>query len=373
MSRLWLGLSLISVLACSEKEFGAGSSEDVAQKACFKEQFKQTATVTHRFLDLLFVIDTSASLNDEVLGLVYGLQSFLKEIPEVVDLRIAVVLAHSPDSLYSGRFWQSKLKTEPRVIGFEKTSRAEMERQLFQKFFTGGTTDDEPIYRSYPGENGSDGGELGLSSLNQAVTDYLSENKAQGFFREEAALAVVFLADENDICAKYPVGVKPKPDSEGMEEPAKSKYCGGITASGVLENLVKLKNGLPLTIAGVIYTDPNNIPKDNGVYDGESEVGYGYLDIIQLSGGIAADLANRNFSKHLQDIGNRTADQLLLEKSFVLKPQGPLDITSLQVTIDGQRVSYEYSPNDQTVILSEYLGQAGSTISCSYCLITPVE
>src|SRR6185369_6429602 len=53
----------------------------------------------------------------------------------------------------------------------------------------------------YNGEQGEMGSYALLKALSPAT---LAESRALGFFRTDAALAVVTISDENDICAVYP-------------------------------------------------------------------------------------------------------------------------------------------------------------------------
>ena len=60
-----------------------------------------------------------------------------------------------------------------------------------------------------------DGGETGLFSLNKAMgNDEYQVAQDLGFFRDDAALVVIFVADEQDICAEYPDGILPVPDPD---------------------------------------------------------------------------------------------------------------------------------------------------------------
>src|SRR3954464_13220750 len=125
-----------------------------------------------------------------------------------------------------------------------------------------------------------------MFSINHGVSDpgLLAKNRKYGFFRADAALAVVFISDENDICAKYPAGVTPVPDSWGIEPKAFKMFCGGITAEGVYSQLKKLQGDRPLAIGAIIYTGETAVPK--GI---QNEIGYGYTDMVRVGNGVAID------------------------------------------------------------------------------------
>jgi hypothetical protein len=151
----------------------------------------------------------------------------------------------------------------------------------------------------------SDGGEMGMYSLHRMVTDRLTAPENAGFMRSDAALAVIFLSDENDICA-YPPLTSPsqtvppdhrKFDPEGAEAAEYARSCPGTIkpdGSNVLAELVALEAGQPVFVGGILY---NNLGDGNGRYarltdpSVEDEQGHGYLDMIQLAGGTSVDLA----------------------------------------------------------------------------------
>ena len=70
------------------------------------------------------------------------------------------------------------------------------------------------------------------------------------FFRNDAALAVIFITDENDIC--HP-GIAY--DSDGMEIPAYERDCKGrVNAESVLKQIKVLQANRPVVLGGIVYT-----------------------------------------------------------------------------------------------------------------------
>ena len=103
-----------------------------------------------------------------------------------------------------------------------------------------------------PKDPHSDGGEAGLYSLSQL----LNENafaKNQGFFRSNSTLVIVFLADENDICARYPAGVTPIHDKKEAKIFKRDCVNPNVTAHTVYQQLSTLQGNNPLLISGIIY------------------------------------------------------------------------------------------------------------------------
>ncbi|MEK6579130.1 MAG: hypothetical protein AABZ55_07875, partial [Bdellovibrionota bacterium] len=200
---------------------------------CFDDRFLQPeALITHN-LDLLFVTDTSGSLDVERAGVAAGIDSFVAELPSTVDYQVAVMLAHGSRSSYSGRLWSGS-------SSFPKVSRSStMSLSTIRANLTYNLT-------HVASDTFSDGGEEGLYGLTQGLQGtQLSESRSLGFFRPDAALAVVFISDENDICADYPAGVVPVPDPDNLEGPAKIRDCNGITPETVLAKITQFQGDRP--------------------------------------------------------------------------------------------------------------------------------
>jgi hypothetical protein len=209
---------------------------------------------------------------------------------------------------------------------------------------------------------GSDGGEEGLYATKQLLASgNLSTAQSQGMVRSGAALAIVYISDENDICATYPPGVTPVRDPDGREGPARARDCAGVTPAGVLQQLSQVKGDLPLVVAGIVYTDPGSVPRQD-----ENEVGYGYTDIIAQNDGIALNLAN--FSAivgGMARIGQLTGRKMQLFYDFKLSHSG-VDEASIKSSVDGAPVPHRFTPATSTVHLDN-AGRFGSEIAIDYC------
>ena len=147
-----------------------------------------------------------------------------------------------------------------------------------------------------PEEGITDGGEVGLYSLNKAVTTNFAINQDENndgvpeFFRPDAALSIIFVSDENDICSGYqpPIhvpatGPASVPDNNHKEygdpsDPSSTgaygAYCSGISPASVMQNVRNINGTLPLLITGIVYD--GTLPVTNG---SENELGYGYFRI----------------------------------------------------------------------------------------------
>src|SRR5690606_1905164 len=135
---------------------------------------------------ILFVPDTSGSLDVKRDQIANDLNRFVGKLPVDGDYRVGVMLGHGFKSETSGRLYR-KTSAYPEVLRSDELSIETIQTELAARI------------RSPLEESQSDGGEMGMTSLLRGVTTKLEENRSKGFFRDQAALAVVFISDENDL------------------------------------------------------------------------------------------------------------------------------------------------------------------------------
>lgn len=347
-------------------------------------------------LDILFVADSSPSLETERTAIAAGIQKYIGALPENTDYRIAVIAAHSDVS------YDPAVKRSTGLAGKLLTTANEKAVLKKEDFRTWSALTQALTrkLKTIKADGATDGGEAGLFSLDKAISEpLLSENRRLGFFRSDAALAVVFISDENDLCSygvNYPEGVTPKPNVNmylktglTVEEKANQIYCRDesgqptITSHSVLVKLRELKKAmpavepsdetnmniisevdgaapkaLPLIVSGILYTTEATVPTKPAPdekypeYFGENEVGYGYLDIIHESdavdGDLAVDISKGNFADGLRRLGEAAARKMAVKSTFQLTEGTQIDPNTLCVLVDGKEATYvnEFSDLD---------------------------
>lgn len=303
----------------------SGSSQN---GLCYVDQYAPDEASINRKLDIIIIPDTSGSIKEERSAIAQGFDFFINTLPDEVDYRIGVMLGHSDHTGWSGNLYQKN--TEPVVLDSELHPIEDILIDLDLKMKNPKT------------DNKSDGGEMGLYSLNKGLSENLAAIQAEGLLREDAALAIIFVADEQDICWEYPDGGEGVVDPQRKEVSAKNKYCKDtegniiITPESVL-NLVKEVNGdKPLVMGAVIYNNAATIPSK-----GENEIGWGYKEIVELSGGITVDMASGDYGNGLQNLGTIATASVKPENLFNIKT-ARLDLDSVKVTVDGSDVGYSY-------------------------------
>lgn len=319
------------------------------EKDCFEESFTQPSAAEERKLDLLFVLDTSGSLYGEKTAIVNGITNYIDSLPQNTNLRMAVLLAHAKSS-YAGKLFKGNSNA---VIDFTQTSNSDAESDLRSKF------------NSAPEESYTDGGEVGLAALiNLTSGSNLAAAKSEGFFREGAELAVIFVSDENDICAEYPQGVPPVADPQRNEVARQKDYCGSnkdqVAAAAHLSQTFSSKT---IIASSIIYTGEHAFSQT-----AENEIGYGYLEFTKSFDGFLIDIAlgSAGIADGLKGLGDFTKKKLELKDQFLLSRPGAA--SDVKVYIDGVEVDFEYNDIIHGIQLKADKGQAGSEVLIEYCV-----
>lgn len=317
---------------------------------CVNERFVQPEAVITRKIDLLFVVDTSGSIGDERGQIAEGIDAFVAALPSPVDYRIAVMLAHGSRSEFSGNLWQ---KAGHGPVLDSRTMSLQTVRSELRYLLT--HVNEDPH---------SDGGEEGFYSYLRSLdgpSGKLASARAAGFYRQDAALAVVFVSDENDICAQYPAGVTPVVDTQGIEPQARARDCADITVDRVLQSTRSLQGTRPYLFGAIVYNNPVTIPARD-----ENEFGYGYMDLVVASRGVSVDMAGTHYTSGLSEIGSLASVKLDLIADFTLTRPG-VDPMSIDVFVDGVATDYTYTSATNEVHVSEP-GVARSVVDINYCL-----
>ncbi len=319
---------------------------------CYEDQYAPVAETITRKLDIILVPDTSGSINEERASIANGFTSFINSLPAEIDFRIGVVLGHGPNSARSGKLYQKG--SEDLVLDSQILDTASIISGLHTKLVNPAT------------DGASDGGEMGFLSLTEAITTNLDLIRSQGLLRDDAALAIVFIADEQDICADFPEGVIPVPDPQGKETSSYNNHCVDgddnllYYPEQLFEELNNLQEQRPLIIGGVIYNNNETIP-----FNGENEIGYGYKELIELSNGISVDLANGDYNDGLENLGKMAQVSVKPEQDFQLSTN-LLEPSSLEVLVNGSPANHTYDAELNIVSLTSDRDPF-SVVRINYC------
>lgn len=356
-----------SVIA-DERDEDAPSDANGCRVANFTQKIEQGAAK----LDVLLAVDTSGSMNAElaVLGQQFShfFSAIQSEYPDL-DYRIAVLLAHA-NSTHTGTFWQPSAGAcsshYPKVIqggpGIDYNSEVGAALRCKLEHFVSAA-------------GSEDGGEAGLKTVHAAATTNLSLSKQQGFFRDDASLAVIFAADENDICSAPEGWYERYPDYQEQNTKA-SAACAGISPRSVFDALLAATTRKQLSIGALANTNL----KTGYINSYNKHYSWGYLGgvfsglpfydgIVDLAGpkGVAAQISSQSSTVQgdLLKLGEMAGLSLEKLTAFEL----PLQAARVEsVKVDNHDVDYEFqSSTKQVHITKNSAGNDGSSIEVNWC------
>jgi len=309
--------------------------------------FDQPLVPHTKALDILFVVDTSDSL-DIILGkIVSQIGRFVDNLPPQNDYNIAVMLAHSPESPYASVPFTLSYGGDVEVLKSKSMSLATIREKLRAKIAAVKNHRDKDSSGKF-----LDGqGELGTLAVQNAINNpqHYRRWADAGFFREDAGLTIVFVADEQDVCFDYSlhpdlkphytpnIGQNNKYGRDEFEARAFEKYCKGkVSTDTVLAALRSVKRDHHIILTGILFKSEAAVKRANlgGLYRAEYEMGHGYLDLITAANGEAVELADDNFGDKMAQLGLFSNIRLSFVNKFEIK-QSPqmVKCTSIEVTL----------------------------------------
>jgi hypothetical protein len=326
--------------------------------SCYTESFEQPNAPANPSVDILFVADTSHSMDNNRRKVADGITSLIRELPPGGDYRIGVMVAHGSRSPYSGLLWRipnsnsnhsANSQTHPYVLSSQQMNQSNLRGRMRALMASA---------RDYRGEQGETGLYSFLESLKPAK---FAENQARGFYRPGAGLAVIFIADENDFCAVYPSSAQGMPGMTSAELALRNRDCaGGIAAQTVIDAAQAAKGSSPVIFGAVMHDDPTR------QYWSHESFGWGYDSVVALSQGATIDIDQRDYDAGLEMLGSLIRSRIELITSRRLE-HSPVDEATIQIRVDGVWQNGSFVPATNEVYLSAP-SSAGSLVEINYCL-----
>ncbi len=275
-------------------------------------------------VDVLWVIDNSGSMSDEVGDLADAFQTFIDAFVDYeLDYHIGVITTDMDDPAHSGRF-QGEV-----ITSLTDDPEAEFTSQAAQGF--DGSADEQ-----------------GFKASKHALTAPLvNQGHNQDFLRTDARLAVVFVSDEDD----------PPLD--------------GITANQFITWVTGLKTDpTDVTVSGLVGARATGFASVFGSCP-DAMAAPQYHRAIQQTGGVWGNICNQDLDPFLNHVAQVASGRL--EEFPLASP--PISTGQMEVLRNGEPVDYgfggwSYDPVSFTVHLDEDLElEPGDEITVRY----PVE
>lgn len=275
----------------------SAASAPVAVPLTGEGQVSPTVTDTFNQLpapqaDVLFVVDNSCSMSQEQSSLGGNLTAFLQYARNAnIDFHIGVITTDATRNTDGGRF-----RGTPRIID-PTTANGDA---VFRNTVSLGT--------------GGSGTERGLETAYLALSDPLINTHNAGFLRAAAALAVIFVSDENDFSNR-----------------AVTFY------ENFFRNIKGFGNTSMFSASAVVGTSQSSC---NGP-GGRATYAPRYISVAQNTGGVVESICAANWGQTLANIG---LNSFGLRRQFGLS-SAPVAST-ISVRIDGAQVPQSSGSTD---------------------------
>lgn len=318
--------------------WGCANEDVVLRDRTFVDSWQQAPTDQ---VDILFVVDNSASMMVEQQILSAGFQAFVNSLDasagegeEPVDFHIGVI---DTDFVYTDPD-RGRLLGTPAVIGRDTPDFVE----VFQE-------------RALVGTDGG-GKEKGLEAAAYALSPAMTSGPNAGFLRENANLLIVFVSDEDDCSDEGALG----PDAENIDCYRRREVL--VPIEQYAQTFIDLKGS-----AGSVRTAAIVGPEEaTGGCDESTLPGRRYIDVADLTGGLTASICDENWDEFLGELGLTAAGIFTTFTMTHGAKDGTLSVyvddvlqTPIEVTRDeaiAQELSgYVYLPDAQAI---EFLGDA---------------
>lgn len=240
-----------------------------------KDEFQQAPDNS---VDILWVIDNSVSMQNEQEAVAAGAQDFLKQL-EVgnMDFHLGVITT-DVDSINTN---SGVLMGNPNYVSSDcaSTGNTSCYATAFQKAVLQGTS-------------GSDQ-ERGLEAVLTALGPPLVDTRNSGFLRDEAALAIVMVSDENDCSDFGAMG------SDGSGEDCYTHAELLTPVEDIVSRIKSLKaDSSKISFSGIIG------PKlDDPDYCEQSYPGTRYYNAAALLNGVTANICETDYSSIMDKLG----------------------------------------------------------------------
>lgn len=230
--------------------------------------------------DVLFVVDNSGSMSEEQNLLGQNIGSFVQFAQQqMIDYQISVT---TTDVDWGQAGWMTG---NPTFITPSTPNGLNVFEQRVDGLGTGGSGDEQ-----------------GLEAAYLALSDPLINTQNAGFLRQDAALAVVLVSDEEDS----------SPNTTTFYE-------------NFFRNIKGFQNASLFSFSAIVGPAPSGCFSGNG----SADAGNRYISVAQATGGVVESICNVNWGQTLANIG---LNSFGLRRSFQLSSQ-PVPVT-IAVTVD---------------------------------------
>jgi hypothetical protein len=301
--RSTLKKSFTSLLVLALAGCGSNASFSVMGE---ENSFSQSPTIVYGKIDVLWVVDNSGSMLSSQQDLVNNMDKFMKEFPQGIDFRMAVITTEA---------YRSNYGSSSSISEFRKNSGAAIVTPA---------NPDDLVVNVNQGTSGN-GDERAFESI-KAALDHSINNPYKPFPRSDAFLAVVILSDEDDYSHSSSTNISGTAgDMSVYDNPSLhpvsmyTDYLSGLTNNNYSVHSI------------AIFDEACRAQRNAS--NGGQRIGVRYQQISQATGGVMGSLCG-NFATTLQQIARKS---LSSATRFQLNREP--NPATIQVWIDGVAIA----------------------------------
>ena len=231
-------------------------------------------------VDILWVIDNSVSMQNEQEAVAAGTSDFVENLEKGdMDFHLGVITTDVDDVNANA----GVLLGNPQVLTSTCREDGDPSDCTYVDAFTS---------RVLQGTDGSDQ-ERGLEAALTALSPPLSDTRNSGFLRDDAALVIIILSDENDCSDFGALG----PDGSG--EDCYTQNADLMPVQDIVSRFKDLKkDSSKVSLSGII--GPRVV---DDTYCEQTYPGTRYYSAIDLLRGVAADICQTDYSTVMDQLG----------------------------------------------------------------------
>ncbi|MBC7465504.1 MAG: hypothetical protein H7256_05885 [Bdellovibrio sp.] len=333
-----LAIGLLALSSCNSTSTDGGANAEV--KSFVTLEASKTQAAADPKVNVLFVVDNSGSMKSYQEKLSKNMRLFSDKFftNARIDYRIGVVPIYDSKYLNDKTVYRSgvrKMNALAELVSLKGLTAEDDQKQLF---ITRKTLNPKQVLEQTVaiGVQWGPEAEESFSPVLAIADPVINKEKNQGFYEDDAYLAVVFLTDADDVTP-------------------------GLSGDDFYQRLVDLKGGdrSKILIAAAL-PNLNNHGADC-TKDGQGPL-QSFPSLLAASGALVADLCSSNFGSRLADFGGYLAQRVAMQKiALNFTP----DIATLQVSYGEANSSetdrvliprgtggYLFNPDTNEVIIS---------------------
>lgn len=322
------------------------------------QKFSFGSGVSGSTVDILIIDDNSGSMQQNQKNLANGFAQFISGLAGS-DWQIAVTTTDI--NAEAGRFVgpADQAGTLPYSRSYMLTPNTPNVATLFSETIQ--RTTSAGVYLDGAGD------ERAIYAANLTINGYNDPNVAQGFFRPDAALAIVILSNEDErSCGNDPTCHNDPANASQYQPFAPLDYPNALAA-----NITKTFGANKQYSINAIVVKPGDTQcfadeNRGGIYDSGGNYGVVFASAATMTGGIVASICDNGTGQYAQSLAaisqvirNTTQPTLTLDHVPVAMPQ--VTFVPAQPTI-----TYTWAAGTTKVILSAYPANSQVTVTYQY-------